>query len=153
MSVLYQRWNIPNVMNCMFGGVSVIDVLASNSTKTRITICGIDDPKMLPTIFSLTSTDRVMLVTLYHYKYYGDFNIDIQFMQSSCEVIYLQPSTSQYLDISQNVLSSNQVSTIPRNSAVINISYPAESCLVGYMIPSKLYMINPSYDLLVIYTL
>ncbi len=56
MSVLYQRWNIPNVMDCMFGGVSVIDVLASNSVKTRITICRMNDPKMLPTICSLNST-------------------------------------------------------------------------------------------------
>ncbi len=153
MSVLYQRWNIPNVMNCMFGGVSVIDVLASNSTKTRITICGIDDPKMLPTIFSLTSTERVMLVTLYHYKYYGDFNIDIQFMQSSCEVIYLHPSTSQYMDVSQNVLSTNQVNELLPNDSMINIFFPAESCLVGYIIPSKLYIINPSYEHHLIYAL
>ncbi len=155
MSVLYQRWNIPNVMDCMFGGVSVIDVLASNSTKTRITICGMDDPKMLPTIFRLTSTNRVMLVTVYHYKYYGDFNINIHFMQSSCEVIYLQASTSPYLDISENVLFTNKVSTrsLTNNDIIINISYPAESCLVGYMIPPKPYMTNHFHNNLVFYTL
>ncbi len=95
----------------------------------------------------------MMLVTIYHYKSYGEFNIKIQFMQSSCEVIYLQPFTFPYLDILQNVLSTNQVSTTSPKDTIINISYPAESCLVGYMIPSKLYMTHDFDTYTVIYIL